>query len=468
MFTLSHRVQDPEQLIQKALDTTQASGQALIPQVIDPAMVELATLLAPLRSMIPRRPWKTQTYDRPRRTAFGRGRAVGDGTSAPNTQSTYNRFSEALKILQVKGGTTGFMQFASQELLDIAAEEVFGQGMALQFEEEHNMIWGNTGADSWMWKGLSQWSEGGNSIIVEGAGATISTAMLDTMIDQYALRSIMLDESNSFFLTSPQMISKLSALHQANGQRWLDKITVAGGFRFESYRGVPLIPSAYLQGNQAWTGSTVTGSEQTGGGTGFSVATYRYFVSAVLQTGETLPSAETSVVMTVATNRARLSWSAPSVAGAVRLYRIYRSAAGGGAGSEVLYSVIPGTIVQADANFGFLSSVDVTSWDDTNVRTLQTTDYANARVTGANYVPNAAFATANNDELAANEEDLYLVVTNTPVVSGGPSTMVAEGKPMGYMPLAKLSDADNFLIFEYAGLVCVEHILGRITRAKTV
>lgn len=461
-----NRVMDPERLIQRALDTTQASGQALIPQLIDPAMVELATLLAPLRSLIPRKPWNTQTYDRPRRTAFGRARSVGDAQSAPSSQSTYSRFQEPLKILQAKGGTTGFMQFASKELLDIAAEEVFGMGVALQFEEESQMVWGNTGADATSLKGLAQWSQGGNSIIVEANGATISTAILDTVIDQYALRGIILDETNSFWLTSPQMISKISAVESATKQRYLEQLNVRGGFRFWGYRNIPFVGSAYLQASQAWTGGTVTPSEQTGGGTGFSVATYRYYVAAVLMTGETLPSAEVSQALAAATNRVRLSWSAPSIAGAVRSYKIYRSAAGGASGTEVLYTEIPGTIVQAEALFGFLTSVDVTSWDDTNVRTTQTTDYANARITGANYTPAAGFATANNDELATGEEDMYLVVTGTPVVSGGPATLIAEGKAMTYLPLAKVSDADNFLIYEYAGMIAVEQVLGRITRVK--
>ncbi|MCC6310862.1 MAG: hypothetical protein IT345_08090, partial [Trueperaceae bacterium] len=113
MNPFQSRMMDPEQLILKGLDTTTASGQAMIPPMIDPAIVELATLMSPLRSLIPRPGWTTKQYDRPRRTAFGRARAVGDGTSAPSSQGTYNRFQEDLKILQAKGGTTGFQQFAS-------------------------------------------------------------------------------------------------------------------------------------------------------------------------------------------------------------------------------------------------------------------------------------------------------------------------------------------------------------------
>ena len=134
MFQLGAGPWSPEDLIQKALDSTTASGAALIPQLVDPYIPELALQYSPFRQLIPRTPWKSGTFDKNRRTALGRARMVGDGTSAPESQSTYARFQEPLKIMQGKGGVTGFMQAASQELVDalhLYLELVIASGITL-------------------------------------------------------------------------------------------------------------------------------------------------------------------------------------------------------------------------------------------------------------------------------------------------------------------------------------------------
>lgn len=459
------RIYDAEQLVTRALDTTSASGAAVIPSTIDPAIVEMATQLSPFRALVPRKPWSTKVYDRPRRTAFGRARAVGDGTTVNSTQSTYDRFSETMKILQAKGGTTGFLEFASQDLIDIFASEVAGQTTAYLYEEENMLLYGNASGDPLSFNGIETWTQAGEAKIVQAAGATVSTAILDSLRDGMTRRNIMLDASNAFWLMTPEMLSKVSAV-EATKQRF-DYIVGPGGFRFRTYLNIPIIETGYMAANQAWTGSTVTGSEETGSGSGWSgTGAVKYKVAAVLLTGETLPATEVSVTLTATTNRIRLSWSTPAVAGSVRYYKIYRTAVGGATNTEVLYTVIPGSVSSAESMFGFLTFGDVTSWDDTGNRSSMTLDYANLRVVGSAYAPHADFAVVNNGVLATDLEDIHLCVTNAPMVSNGPTMHVAEGMPMKTIPLAKLTDSENFLLCGYQCLPVVGYAQGRITRVK--
>jgi hypothetical protein len=392
---------------------------------------------------------------------------VGDGTSAPETQSTYARFQEPLKIMQGKGGVTGFMQAASQELVDALQKEVAGSTISCANEEACMILYGNKYADPYMFSGLEQWSQTGNANIVSGGGAAVATSYLDTAIDTQQNRiGTILDPNNSFFIMSHKMLSRISALQQSSGQRWNDMVEVPGGFRFKSYRNIPIFCTSMIQSDQAWPGSTVTATPATSGG---SVAdgAYRYFVSAVLLTGETLPcSTVTGTVSGGGGNgKVTLAWTAPTATGSVRLYKIYRSAAAGGAGSESLYTVIPGTNYTADA-FGFLTATDVSSWIDTGVRTLQTT--ATSVVTGAAYTPVGTEFTAASavvDELLTAEEDIWLCTTSVPGIEGNTLHMPTL-RDLSYMELATISDKKWFLVAGYYCLICIEQALTRIARVR--
>lgn len=454
-----------EDFVRKGLDSTSQSGRNLIPQLIDPAIAELAMLVSPLYSWIPRIPWSSGTYDRNVRTALGSARAVGDGTSAPETGSTYTRIQESLKIVMAKGGVTGFLQAASQTLTDAYANEVFGHTVATVYEEEFLSMYGNPGADPWQYKGTEYFSGLNGSVLVHANGATASTAMLDQLIDDVSRRGVMVGSDNALLRMSHRMLSKLSSL-DANKQVFNDRIETPGGFRLQSYRGVPIYQSSFGVANQAWPGSTVTATPAATGGS-LPDGIYRYFVSAVLQTGETLPSTEVSGTVSAGSGNGKvtLAWTAPAVAGSVRLYKIYRvAAAGGGAGTEIHYTTIPGVAYQQDA-FGFLSMADIDTFVDTGVRTAQTVDYANQTVTGANYIPEVT--SQSWDELAADEEDIELLVKWAPGVDGGGTTLCKPTlKPMGTIPLGKISDRDWFLIVEYLTQSVLQQFQGRVTRVK--
>ena len=461
MFQLGAGPWSPEDLISKALDSTTASGQALIPQLVDPYIPELALQYSPFRQLIPRTPWKSGTFDKNKRTALGRARMVGDGTSAPETQSTFARFQESLKIMQGKGGVTGFMQAASQDLVDALQKEVAGATISAANEEACMILYGNKYADPFMFSGLEQWSQTGNANIVAADGTTVSASYLDSAIDTQQNRiGTILDPNNSFFVMSHKMLSKFSATLQSSGQRWNDMVEVPGGFRFKSYRNIPIVATSFIQSDQAWAGSTVTASPATSGGA-LADSYYRYKVSAVGLTGESLGS--TSAVAQVTGGdgggKVTLAWTAiPET----RLYKIYRFNAGSdpGAGTEILHTEIPGTCYVADS-FGFLTATDTASWVDNGSRVLQTT--ATSVVTGAAYTP--GYAAATMDELQTGEEDIWLCTTSVPGIEGYTLHMPTL-RDLSYMELATISDKKWFLVAGYYCLICIEQALTRITRIK--
>lgn len=467
---------NPQEFIRKALDSTAATtGNLLIPQVIQPYITETNLLLNPWRSLIPRVPWFSGTFDKRIRTARGRARFVGDGLSAPGSSSVYASLQETLKIVQSKGQVSNYLEFAAQQFTDPIRNEVNGSMMEFNNEEAWGLIHGNAYGDAYMYNGLEYWTQSvaSNPNIILANGATISTDYLDQVIDAAIDSGIDATEQNAanmgFFAMTSKMISKISSLKQS-GQRFNDDVTVRGGFRFASYRGFPLVPTGFLKPNQAWTGSTVTSADVATGGSLPPNSTYRYFVAAVTIHGETLPSAETTQATANdgnSTHKVRLSWSAPATAGSVRLYKIYRTAAGGGAGTEVLYTVIPGCIYTQDSlGFGFMTSVDVVSWEDTGVRTVATQDTAAGRVTGALYTP--AYAPATMDELAADEEEVHFVITRAPIADEGNLAFMPTGVPMTFMPLAQISDNFWFLLKAYECFVAIAQYQWRISRVKPV
>lgn len=471
--------------IERALDTTTSSGQALHPTLVNGFLQELATTVSAVRNLIARKPWKGKTYDQNKRTAVPRTFFSADNTIPKETSSTIVRFQESLKMIQGRAGATSFQQFASQTIIDSYGAELAGSLLSAMYEEEYGMMYGNPDAVAEEFKGLDYYTTTGNAYVKDANGASATISMLDDVIDHVGLRAggvQGLGLGSAFLAMSPMMLSYLSST-QDTKQKFNDTVMIDGGIRLKTYRGIPIAETGYLQGNQAWPGSTVTGTDTSANGGSYAAnTTYRYYVAAILQTGETLPCTEVSVTTANDGNSAHtitLAWTAPTVAYSVRKYKIYRSAAGGASGSEVYYTEIPGVVLSAEATWGVVTPYDVTTWVDKGTRTAQTTT-ANtptgyATVTGAAYTP--GYAAANFDELAANEEDILLCVTNTPLVqaeitpmdvnNGNPESLhMAVGMELQYMPLSKLGAKELFLVIEIASLIGVDYFQGRITRAK--
>lgn len=87
------------------------------------------------------------------------------------------------------------------------------------------------------------------------------------------------------------------------------------------------------------------------GGT-LASGTYRYYITAVNSNGETTISNEQTAVVTGPTGSVALSWAAVTGTPAVSSYKIYRTAAGGAAGTQLLLATVsaPTTVYTDDGS----------------------------------------------------------------------------------------------------------------------
>src|SRR6476659_3132271 len=77
-------------------------------------------------------------------------------------------------------------------------------------------------------------------------------------------------------------------------------------------------------------------STSASGGT-ITAGTYRYVLTAINTFGETIASNEQTIVTTGSTSTVTVTWTA--VTGATG-YKLYKTAAGGGTGTELLYKTV--------------------------------------------------------------------------------------------------------------------------------
>ena len=468
------------QLLEKALDSgTMGTGvNSLIPQVINKKIAELALSYRPIRNLVPHTPWASGTYDRRKRVAIHQARWVPDNQSAPEGASSYLGFQEALKIIQVKGGVSGFLMDATAELLDAYAMETVGATMGALNAEEWGILHANSVVDPLQWTGANQWMEkstAGSNIpdgnIILGGGTKLIPDVLDQMLTVLMRKGVQPDPASSFYVMDPRGRDVISKTLQA-GQRWWGQVTIKGGFVLETYRGIPVVWSSMMQPNIAWPGSTVSATDDTTTlltGSGFDGSTYvRYLISAVTLNGETLPCGEVASAPVSAGHGIKLSWSLPSVSGyptqyvkQFKIYRVTKTGSSPTTGTETLYTVIPGTVATVDSvGLGFQAVGDVIYWIDQNETTVSTTTYGanGSTVTGASYtpgyVPTGQGSGYSNNYLTADEQDIYLFTTSVPG-SDGYTFEIPTRRPLGIFPLAPISDKKWFLILQYAANIVV-------------
>lgn len=233
--------------IRKALDLA-SSGSYLIPELVDNAIRDYATLEPVLANAVSRVPWATNTYFIRRRDALPTSTWSADGGSLPAaTQSTYNKVAQSVAYLYTVGSVTGPMQEAAGSLYDALALEVEAHsrslieklstdiatatggssdivGMLYQIDTNDKMNWGSTGTG-----------------VVSGGAATLSLAKIDEAID--AARGEV-----DLIVTSRAVRRKINALLQAQ-QQFVDRTEIQAGFRVLTYDGIPIVTDLHWETN---------------------------------------------------------------------------------------------------------------------------------------------------------------------------------------------------------------------------
>lgn len=334
---------------------TAAGSSALIPKIIDPIMVEYQRRYAPLVRALPSQQWASDRYYFNQRTVNPAGGFVPDGGARTVSNSTYVQSSFPMAHLQVVGAVTGYAQEVTRQVItDLRATEVQGSIKGLYWDIETGINWGNAAATANgaqpQFDGLdtqiAQFT-GGNQNALDGGNNTLTLAMLDELIDMVETNAAMpVGDETWMFVLSNTAVSKVAQLLTPQ-QRFNDTVEVAAGLIVPTYRNVPLVKTSFLQ-QRGYSVGAVTGTTSTTGGTLPATSAYKYMISAIVaRQGEIAPSAEVTVTTgSGSTNLVSLAFTPPSGEDGLApiMYKVYRTAAGGNAGTETFLGYVDATV----------------------------------------------------------------------------------------------------------------------------
>lgn len=333
--------------------TANAAG-ALIPKIIDPVLVELQRRYSPLVRSIPMQQWASDIYYFNQRQAVAAGGFVPDGGARPVSNSVYQQLQFQMKHVESVGAVTGYAQEVTRQVIgDLRATEIRGSVQGYYWDVETGVLWGN--AASTLNQAQPQF-DGLDSIVndftsgfknsIDQAGGTLTLAMLDELIDMVETNAGMPTFSDSWMLVmSNTAVSKVAQIQVA--QQRFEQVEVATGLIVPTYRNIPLVKTSFLSA-RGFSMGVVTPTTSTTGGALPATTVYKYVLAPVIsRQGETMPSAEVSVTTgSGSTNVNILSFTPPSGLDGLspQLYKVYRTLAGGSAGTESFLGYVDATV----------------------------------------------------------------------------------------------------------------------------
>lgn len=231
--------------VRKALDLA-STGSYLIPEIVDGAIRDYASLAPVLYNVVSKVPWATNTYFIRRRDALPTASWSTDGGPLPSaSQSTYGKVSKSVSYLYTRGEVTGPMQRAAGSLYNALALEVEGHTQAL-VEKLSVDIATATGSGNDIQGILHQidtademnWGSSGYGF-VDASGAYLTLDMIDSAIDT-ARGDV------DLIITSRKVRRKINSLLQAQ-QQFNDRTEIAAGFRVLTYDNLPIITDLHWE-----------------------------------------------------------------------------------------------------------------------------------------------------------------------------------------------------------------------------
>lgn len=228
--------------LKKALDMASAGG-ALQQPMIDKVLQELIEVNNPLRVNLPRKPGAGSAWVLNQRTSRGAGAGFVTDTEEPaETQGTYVPKSFPYATILDRRKVTRKLQAVGKSLLDVEAEEVENGLQNVRDSEENALINGDATVNPKQFNGLRKLIPTGQVAVAGANGAPLSLELLDAAID--------LNRGNpGMMIMSKKANRKLNSLLQAQ-QRFTDTMEVKGGFRLQSYNGIPIFRSIWISDAQ--------------------------------------------------------------------------------------------------------------------------------------------------------------------------------------------------------------------------
>ncbi|ATN95038.1 hypothetical protein [Leptospira phage LE4] len=302
--------------LRKALTSATGSGEALVPQKLEQIITNTVIRLDPMFAFIQPDFDAQKLHEFNRVTSLGAGGgAMGENATTPTLPTSYQRASRSLKVVRRKGAVTNFLQDASNKYVDAAAVEMENVLRAHVYDLGYYALFGNELANPYEFSGVNAYVSTNRQSGFTSGAATVPTSLkfLDDMIDK-SNRSGGVRHKRVFYMT-PEMLSKVSQLltnvRLQQGVGNLAEVEVAGGWRLNAYRGIPIVESTYMSGAGAGTMGTVTATSAGTTGGNFSDGTHYFRIAYFDQFGESMASAESSVVLSggTATQRINLAFT---------------------------------------------------------------------------------------------------------------------------------------------------------------
>lgn len=425
-----------DEIIRKLLDST--AGSHLFPEQMSRVLSELVFKLNPILAKIRGTQIAGDSYKHNQRTAIPSVSTIsGENATTVSASSTYNRVTTDLKIMKAKGGVTGFQKAASRAYIDSYKTELQGSLTKLSYDMENMVLNGDATADSYQFDGVENLLPTAGKVDNYGA---VDLTLLDNMIDYMITKGGRGDDIGFFMSTA--MVSAVTRKMTATLHAPVEKVMIEGGFRFETYRGIPLIETSFLAPLATMTDFT---SVAAAAGGALPDGVYYYRVAAVTSEGETIANTSDTATCGAGNNTIDLTW--PAYTDALN-YKIFRSAVGGSAGDETLLDTIAARTYDADGNV-----------------TGSVTTYSDATASTADGVtkPLSEAVAGNPDESImlldfTKNKGLEMVYTN--------ENANQVNNLVTFMELARTEDKMEYLLKSYLALILRNENLG--IRARNV
>ncbi len=405
-----------------SLDTGAGSGGPLIPEDLNPTIVELVRWLSPLTAMVKVERANGLTHQFNQRTVLPAAAFEGENALTAQSNSTYVRATVELKVIRSKGSVTGLLQAASQKFTNALKKEIEGAAKAMARLIEFGLLWGNT-TDAYQYNGA-------DAVITTNRidwNAVASLGLLDDMLDRVENAGAAMDPK--CFIMSPQMNSKVSGLQtQIRKSVNVGQIEFPGGLIMNTYRDVPILRSSYCR--PTGTMGAITAADSGVAGSLVAATAYNWRVAPVTIYGEQIASPSTAHTTGGGITSVLVSFA--GYAGAL-LYKVYRTIGAGAAGTEKLVAVIPSLLYDGNGTVVGL----VASYND---------GVADASL-GADSPYDAAGG--GNDVM----ETIFLIDLDLDNSLGIYGLLNMQGDPVAdliqFLPLARVKDSEDFLLVSY-------------------
>jgi len=412
--------------------TTGNTGQYLVPEDLEPAIVEALLLMQPLATLMDIQQAKGHTHEAVVRDTIPSARFEGQLATPTYTNATYARRTDYLAIMRIYGRLPGFFRSASQAFVDVVDEEITAAVEGLANLWEFSAIWANHDADTYQVQGIEA------RLLGDATAAADNIFDLDAVITLTDLDNALVAASQQFrgvdgdpkvWICSPSLINFISGLQTKISINIASAEMFEGRLRMSTYGGIPMLSSGFTKPAGTTTSPSLSGgvTAVTSGGA-LADATYYYAISSVTEVGEQLMGTSGNDTLTGGSGAGSvdLAWTADSDA---LLYKIWRSTTSASADNLRLLAVIAAKTYDSNGN---VSGTVASYTDDGSLTT-----------------------TSTMHPLESGEETMWLANLNPSRGAAWLSLVDDMGDPIDqllrYVELARIQDTTDFMIKTYLG-----------------